>query len=170
MELNSREFDRIGGRVEVKTRTVVRSGSDQRKRRVRVDGSRGKEAPANGRYRAALGEWLVPRSGRSWNEWRRTRDSESGVRDIQNRILKRIIAQSSIVVSVLRSSGSGSEKGKGMDKEMEAQRRMTMTTQCRAVFPIVVLFPGKYTPMKLVVLVINIAIALRDIAMYCTLY
>jgi hypothetical protein len=50
---------------------------------VQIDGSRGKEAPANGRYRAALGEWLVPRSGRSWNEWRRTRDSESGVRDVQ---------------------------------------------------------------------------------------
>lgn len=49
-----------------------------------------------------------------------------------------------------------------MDKEMEAQRRMTMTTQCRAVFPIVVLFPVEYSPVKLAVLVINIAIALRD--------
>lgn len=27
-----------------------------------------------------------------------------------------------------------------MDKEMEAQRKMTITTQCRAVLPVVVLF------------------------------
>lgn len=57
-----------------------------------------------------------------------------------------------------------------MDKEMEAQRRMTMTTQCRAIFPIVLLFPVECSPVKLAVLVINIAIAPRDIAMYCTLH
>lgn len=51
---------------------------------MRVDGSRGKEAPMNGRYRAALGEWLVPRSGGKLE-----RDSESGVRDVQS--IKRII-------------------------------------------------------------------------------
>lgn len=79
MELNSREFDKIGVRVRVEPGLL----SGVKRRRVRVDGSRGKEAPANGRYRAALGEWLVPRSGRSWNEWRRTRDSESGVRDTE---------------------------------------------------------------------------------------
>lgn len=55
-----------------------------KRRKVRVDGSRGREAPANGRYRAALGEWLVPRSGGKLE-----RDSESGVRDVQS--IKRII-------------------------------------------------------------------------------
>ena len=67
----------MGVRVGIKLGAGLMSGV------VQIDGSRGKEAPANGRYRAALGEWLVPRSGRSWNEWRRTRDSESGVRDVQ---------------------------------------------------------------------------------------
>jgi len=50
-----------------------------------------------------------------------------------------------------------------MDKEMEAQRRMTMTTQCRAVLPVVVVFPGESCPVKLAVFVINIPTATIDI-------